>query len=448
MTKSVTWLFAAVLVCGLSAAPVLAQEGPIAAPTTQVEVEQLAPPGAPHFDVNKAVNAYLSRIGGKARAKSDAYSNGGTVLQVVDVLYALIVAGLLLWLRLSSAMRNFAAGITRSRFWQAAIYATLYMAVTTAATLPVAFYEGYLREHAYGLSNQSFAAWAGDFATAFAVNLIGFTVVMTLIYAAMRRAGRIWWLWGGGIAVIFLIVFTVAGPVFIAPMFNHYSKLPDSTLKSTILSEARANGIPAKNVYVYDASRQTKDISANVSGLFGTTRISLSDNLLNDCTPSEGIAVVGHEMGHYAMGHVAIAITWLGLFLLLGFAVADWMFRGLVGLFGGNWDVRTIDDPAGMPLLIVLLTVLNFLASPLTNTISRTQEAQADIFGLNAVRQPDAFATAVLKLSPTRKLDPSSWEEFIFYDHPSGRTRITEAMRWKAEHLSDPDIEAGPISPQ
>jgi STE24 endopeptidase len=446
MTKMTAWLLAAML--GLAAVPSLAQSVPIAAPTTHVEVEQLPPAGVQNFDVNKAVDAYLSRVGGKARARSDAYFEGGYVLQVVDVVYAVVVAGLLLWLRLSAAMRNFAQRLTRSRFWQAPIYAIQYVVVTTVATLPLTIYEDFVREHAYGLSNQTFLQWAGDFGTEFAVNLVFLAVLVALIYGAMRWAKRAWWLWGAGIAVVFLIVTVAIGPVYIAPLFNHYSSLPDSALKSTILSEARANGIPAKDVYVFDASRQSNRISANVSGLLGTTRISLTDNLLNDCTPSEVIAVLGHEMGHYVMDHVAIGITWTGLLLLLGFGITDRVFRGLTGIFGGNWDVRSIDDPAGLPLLMALLTVLSLLATPITNTLTRTQEAQADIFGLNAVRQPDAFATVTLKLSTYRKLDPSPWEEFVFYDHPSGRTRIMEAMRWKAEHLNDPDIAAGPISPQ
>jgi len=120
----------------------------------------------------------------------------------------------------------------------------------------------------------------------------------------------------------------------------------------------------------------------------------------------------------------------------------------LTNFFGGNWDVRTIDDPAGLPVLAALATVFMLLATPVTNTISRTTEIQADMFGINAARKPDAFATAILKLSNYRKLDPSPWEETIFYDHPSGHTRIWEAMRWKAEHLNDPDIKAGPQSPQ
>jgi STE24 endopeptidase len=133
---------------------------------------------------------------------------------------------------------------------------------------------------------------------------------------------------------------------------------------------------------------------------------------------------------------------------LIAFLFLDWGFRALVNVFAGNWDVRAIDDPAGLPVFSALLALFFVLATPVTNTITRTLEAQADIFGLNAARQPDGFATATLKLAEYRKLDPTPLEEFVFYDHPSGRTRIANAMRWKAWHLNDPDIKAGPVSPQ
>jgi STE24 endopeptidase len=153
-------------------------------------------------------------------------------------------------------------------------------------------------------------------------------------------------------------------------------------------------------------------------------------------------------MGHYVLSHGGIGITWFGLVILVAFLFLDWGFRALVNVFGGNWEVRSIDDPAGLPVFVALISIFFVLATPVTNTITRTLEAQADIFGLNAARQPDGFATATLKLSEYRKLDPTPLEEFVFYDHPSGRTRIFNAMRWKAWHLNDPDINAGPVSPQ
>ena len=441
--------FLATIIAALSlSAPAFAQTAPLAAPTSHVEVGQLPPAGVSSFDPVKATNAYIAQIPAKDRAKTDAYFEGGYVLQVVDLLYGLVLAGILLWGKISSRMREFAEDITRHRFWQAPIYVGLYVALTTALCLPLVIYEGFVREHHFGLSNQTFLQWAGDFAIQFVVQLVAMTILLTIIYAIARAVKRSWWAWGTIITIVFFMFFNIIYPVFVAPLTNKYTPLPDSGMKNAILSMARANDIPAENVYVFDASKQSKRISANVSGLWGTTRISLNDNLINRTTPSEVLAVMGHEMGHYVMNHVLTFVTWLGLIILVGFWFVDKAFHGLIGIFGGNWDVRTIDDPAGLPAVVALASLFFFFATPLTNTIIRTQEIQADIYGLNAVRQPDAEAKVDLKLGEYRKLEPSPLEEFFFFDHPSGRNRILMAMRWKAEHLNDPDIAAGPISPQ
>ncbi len=431
-----------------------ASAAPAPAPTAKVDVNTLPPivsaakPAPVSFNAEKAVNAYLGTVKGEARARSDAYFEGGYALLLVDAIYAVAIAALLLWLRISARMRDVAQSVTRSRFWQVPIYVILFLIVTTVAGFPLAVYEGFIREHAYGLSNMSFMQWLGDFAKGFGVQLLFGTIVLTLIYAAVRASGRRWWMWGWLIAMIFGVIGAVIVPVFIAPLFNNYYPLREGPVKAEILSLARSNGIPVTNVYEFNASRQSKRISANVSGFLGTTRISMTDNLLNRTTPRETYAVLGHEMGHYVLSHSAIGLTWFGLVLFVAFAFVNWGYRRLTEVFGGNWDVRAIDDPAGLPVAMALVSVFFLVATPVTNTITRTLEAQADIFGLNTARQPDGFATVTLKLSEYRKLDPSPLEEFVFYDHPSGRSRITMAMRWKAEHLNDPDIKAGPVSPQ
>jgi STE24 endopeptidase len=430
----------------------MAQTDLKAAPVAPVTVQNMpskpAPPPVIKFDPVKATNAYLAQISCAARQRSDSYFEGGYVLTLVDALYSIAVSALLLWAGISARMRNVAQSFTRSRFLQVPIYVAMFVVLTAVLTFPLSVYEQFLREHAYGLANQNFGQWFGDFAIAFGVQFVIFLIALTLIYAVIRAAPRMWWAWGTFVVILLLAVVTMVEPVFISPLFNKYTPLPESPLKQTILSLAKANGIPADNVYEFDASRQSKRISANVSGLFGTTRISLNDNLMNRSSPREIEAVLGHEMGHYVLSHVVIGLTWFGLVILVAFVFVDRGFRALVGIFGGNWDVRSIDDPAGLPVLAALLAFILLLATPVTNTITRTLEAQADIFGLNTARQPDGFAMATLKLSEYRKLDPSPIEEFIFYDHPSGRTRIWTAMRWKAWHLNDPDIKAGPVSPQ
>ena len=152
------------------------------------------------------------------------------------------------------------------------------------------------------------------------------------------------------------------------------------------------------------------------------------------------LAVLGHEMGHYVMGHVTRELLLTGLVIVVAFGFANWGFRQATDLFGGQWQVRRLDDIAGLPLLGALMSIFLFLATPVSNSITRTMEQQADIFGVNAVRKPDAFATVALKLSSYRKLDPGPWEEVLFFDHPSGRTRIRTMMEWKAAHIGDTDM--------
>ena len=395
----------------------------------------------PKFDAERATNAYLNQVSGAARAKSDAYFEGGYGLLLVDLIWALAIAGALMFTRFSNEMRAWVAERTRSRAGQTVLYAGLYAVIVGAAGFPLDWYEGFYRDHAYGLSSQSFVSWLGDWAIGSSVGLVQALIAIPLLYWAIRKAGHSWWVWGTGIMVALLVLTSTVFPVFIAPLTNHYTPLPDSALKQDILSLARANDIPADNVWQFDASKQSNRISANVSGFLGTTRISLNDNLLKQGTHDEILAVLGHEMGHYVMNHMLLLILLQGLIYAGGFFFIDRAFAApSPDLFGGLWNVRRIDDVAGLPLLAALLSIYFFVMTPVSNSITRMAENQADIFGVDAVRKPDAFATVALKLSTYRKLDPGKWEEIIFYDHPSGRTRIETMMRWKKEHIRDADI--------
>ena len=417
------------------------QVGPRAAPTTKIEVHTLPMmDDTPRFDAEAATAKYLARVNGAARAKSDAYFEGGYGLQVVDLLWGLGVAAVLLWLGLSTRLRDWSADKSRSRTVQILIYVAGYTLFVTAATFPLTLYEGFFREHAYGLSNQGLLSWLGDFTKAFAVSLIGALIVVPVIYAVIRSARERWWLWGAAVAILFAAIYLAIAPVFIAPLFNHYTALPEGPLKKEILSLARANDIPADNVWTFDASRQSNRISANVSGFMGTTRISLNDNLLKQGSHDEILAVMGHEMGHYVMDHVTKGLLLTGLVIIAAFAFTHWGFLFATGWLGGNWHVRRIDDIAGLPLLAALMSLFFFLATPLTNSITRSMEHEADIFGVDAVRKPDAFATVTLKLSTYRKLEPGPLEEIVFYDHPSGKSRIHSMMVWKKEHIGDVDM--------
>jgi STE24 endopeptidase len=442
-------IFGAALVFGMLSLPAMAQPEvsdlpqlpPHSAPTSRVQIGALpVMDTTPVFDAEKATQKYLSKISGAARARSDAYFEGGYWLQLLDVIYALGVAGILLWSGLSVRIQDWAQARSNSRFTQVMLYVAAYVPLTVAATFPLTLYEGFFREHAYGLSNQTFPRWLGDFGIQFALTFVASILLLPIFYAVIRRTRESWWIWGAGLVIAFQVFVIVIWPGFIAPLFNHYSPLPDSPLKASILSLARANDVPVDNVYLVDASRQSNRVSANVSGFLGTARISLNDNLLKQGTPDEVLAVMGHEMGHYVMGHVTRELLLQSLVILAGFVFLHWGFWFACEVFGGQWQVRQVSEVAGLPLLAALGSLFLFLATPATNSISWVTEYQADIFGLNAVRKPDAFASVMLKLSTYRKLEPGGLEESVFYDHPSGRTRIAAAMRWKKEHIADPDI--------
>lgn len=397
---------------------------------------QLAPPppaasGAAGFiDPVAATRAYLAELPPELRARSDAYFEGGYWFLLWDFLWTSAILLALLSTRLSARMRDRAERWTAFRPLQLSAYWLQFLVVASVLEAPLAFVRGYVREHRYGLSNLTAGAWFGEQLKGFVVAAIFGALAVTVLYAIARRLGRAWWIWASVASALLLAFGLLVAPIAVVPLFNHPQKLRDERVTAPILSMARANGIPAADVWEIDASKQTKRISANVSGLLGTQRITLNDNLLRRASLPEIEAVMGHEMGHYVLNHSWKLLLQFGLVALVGFALVGALFPRMQGRLG----IRGIDDVAGLPLAALLLAAYLFVLTPVLNSIVRVSEAEADVFGLNAARQPDGFARVALQLSEYRKLDPGRWEEVIFYDHPSGRTRIHAAMRWKAEH--------------
>ena len=417
------------LVAILLATPVVAED---AAPTLTIPEGAQAGPG---FDVLRATEAWVGTLSPEQRAKSDAYFEGGYVLQVVGFLYGLGVAAIFLLTMLSCRMRALAERIAKGPFLRSVIYALQYIVLSTLFTFPLTYYEGFQREHAYGMANNSLGSWLGDQATDLAIEVVLTSLFVGVLYFIFRKAPRTWWTWGTLASIAFIAFAAMIGPVYINPMFNTYKSVPEGPMREQILSLARANGIPADDVYWFDASRQTKRISANVSGLLGTTRISLNDNLMNR-SPGESVqSVMGHEMGHYVLNHVYKMLLVFGVLALCGFALTAWLFDRIVARWGPGLGISGIADLTGLPLLAAIVSAWFFLMTPATNTLIRTQEAEADIFGLNASRQPDGFASVAMQLSEYRKIRPGKWEEILFFDHPSGWNRVQMAMAWKKEQL-------------
>src|SRR5213078_4451523 len=330
----------------------------------------------------------------------------------------------------------FAERTTNSKSIQVAIYAVGYVLIVAVLSFPLAFYQLFLREHQYGFATQTFGPWFVEQLLGLVVALIASSVALVVFFGVFRRAPKSWWLWGTLVAVVLSFIGNFIAPIYVEPLFNTYKPLTDTKIRDSIVAMAQANQIPVTQVFEVDASRQTTRVSANVAGMLGTTRIALNDNLLKQCTVPEIRAVMAHEMGHYVLNHGAKLLTYLGIFVLVGFALTGILFDAAVRHWSEKWGVRGIADPAGLPLLALIFSTLLFLATPFLNTVVRVTEREADAFGINTAREPDGMAEVALKLGAYRKLNPTPLEEFIFYDHPSGRARIRMAMDWKAANLT------------
>jgi STE24 endopeptidase len=391
------------------------------------------------FDPELATNAWMATLNGAARAKSDAYFEGGYWLLLWGVIASVIADLVILrmgWAaRLSTRVRRF----TTRKPLQSLLFAIPYLLLAALLIVPLTIYEEFFRERQYGLLNQGFGEWGAEALMTLGINALVFGLLFTGVHAAIRRSPRGWWAAATGITIAGLALFITIAPVYVQPLFNDYTPLPDGPVRSAVMSMARANGVPADDVFLVDASRQTDRISANVAGLFGTTRIALNDNLMKQPV-DEVRAVMAHELGHYVLNHVwkmLIALSLItGLIFLIIARLLPWALRR----FGPGWGVTSVDDPAILPVMMIFGAVIGLVLTPVTNTLIRTQEIEADRFGLNAARAPEAFASVAMKLSQYRKIEPGHWEEILFFDHPSGHTRVVTAMRWKAEHLAHPDV--------
>lgn len=391
------------------------------------------------FDAELATRAWMAMLDTAARAKSDAYFEGGYWLILWGALAAIAADLVILRLGWAAALSARVARITRRPALRSFLFTIPYILLATLLIVPLTIYKEYFREHAFGLSNQSFGAWGGEALLGLGIDVIVMALLFTGVHAVIRRSPRGWWVGATAVTIAGLAVIVAVSPVYIQPLFNTYTPLQGGPVRSAVLSMARANGVPSDDVFLVDASRQSDRISANVAGLGGTTRIALNDNLMKQ--PADEVrAVMAHELGHYVLNHIWKLLIALTLLAALLFLVVARLLPAMLARFGPRWGVTSLDDPAILPVISIIATVIGVALTPVTNTLIRTQEIEADRFGLNTARAPEAFASIAMKLSQYRKIEPGVWEERLFFDHPSGRTRVETAMRWKAEHIGQTDI--------
>jgi STE24 endopeptidase len=381
------------------------------------------------FDPQAATAAYIDSIGAEALAKAAAYTTGSHWL----LLWNLLVSALAAWLIVRSGIlgRISAKFDARRVNLKAFVIAAAYFLVVNLITLPWTLYQEWWRELGYGRTSQP----VGDFLGQAALSVAIFAVLVGLffvgVYALMRRAGRLWWVWSGGLTAMALSIFLLAGPAFIEPLFNDYEPVPAGEVRDALVVMAKQAGVPEDRLFVYDGSRQSNNFTANVSGIAGSARIAISDVAFKGATLDEVKAVTGHEIGHYVLGHVWRTVVLLSVLAVLFFFVADRTFPRFARAFGSS---ASIGDPTGLPVLVFMVSLLLLFAQPIVNGTIRMGENEADQYSLETVNLPDALASALVKTAEYRYPRPGRLQEILFYTHPSVERRVRRAMDWKASH--------------
>jgi Zn-dependent protease with chaperone function len=393
--------------------------------------DSLATPPAPPA----ATRDYVAEMRAGFTPENRAYTRTKTMLRIVRPLASIGLALLFLFSGLAAVLRDIAHGLGHRRYPRLLVFVILYALTMALFELPLSWFDTFALEHQYGLSNQSLGAWLGDEGKSLLVEVVTFGVVpiLWLVYSAIARSPRRWWLWLATGAIPLVFAGTLLQPLVVDPLFNTFKPLENRQLEGRILALAERAGIPARRVYQVDKSAQTKKINAYVSGFGASQRIVLWDNTLNAMRDDEILFVMGHEIGHYRLGHIWKGIAFscvLGFVLLF---LAQQLCTFALRRFGGRWGVHGMDDVASLPLLLAVIGVLAFAAQPLVNGYSRQVESEADVFGLEITRDNDAGARAFLALARENRSDPepAPWVKFLLYTHPPGLERVQLALTYR-----------------
>jgi STE24 endopeptidase len=375
--------------------------------------------------------ALVDTLGPEALEKAASYTMGSHWLLLAGLLVSLVATFIVVRSRLLDRL----AARLRRNGPRPALIAFLVSAATLLllglVTFPWDLWRGYFLERAYGMTSQPLADWLAQGATMLLISTLLGGIFFMGVYALIRRTGSRWWLWSGGLVAVAASAMLLLSPIFIEPIFNDYKPVPAGPVRDALVEQARAAGVPEDRIFVYDGSRQSNNFTANVSGVFGSARIAISDVALKGASLDEVKAVTGHEIGHYVLGHIWRSVALVVLLAMLFFFLVDRLYPRFARSFGSR---AALADPVGLPVLLFMGSLFGLLATPLMNWNSRAGEREADRYSLETVNLPDALASALVKTAEYRNPRPAPLQEAIFYTHPSVERRVEAAMAWKAAH--------------
>lgn len=374
----------------------------------------------------------MAQLSPEGHLKATHYTQGGHWVLLLGWVVGVVVAFLILRSGVLHRLRLNIDGTRRRPVSASFAVALVFLALSWLLSLPWSIYADWWREKQYRLNNQTLPAWLGEQLISTAISMIIGGLFAMAIYALLRRAPRSWWLWGSGLVAVFALIGTLLAPVFIEPLFNKYTPAPPGAVRDEVVALANKAHVPSDKIYIYNGSKQSNRYTANVAGVAGSARVAMSDVMFRKGADlAEVRGVVGHEMGHYARQHS----LWGAAFAIVTALAAFWLLAQLfepVATFL-RAEATGIADPAGLPVIAIILMTLGLLATPIQNSFSRWVESDADSFSLRVANEPDGLSKALVKTIEYRASSPSWLEEFLFYDHPSVERRVRKAMQWKAK---------------
>jgi STE24 endopeptidase len=385
------------------------------------------------IDAQEATRQYIDGLGTEALAKAAAYTTGGHWLLLWGLLVSALVSWIIVRWGVLGRLQDKLAG--RGFALRAYLVAAAYTLIASLLSLPWDLYSGWWREKAYGRTSQPLGDWLGQGALSIVISAVLGALFFMGVYTLLRRTGQAWWLWSGALAAVAISALLLVSPILIEPLFNKYTPVPEGPVKQALVRQAADAHIRADRIFVFDGSRQSNNFTANVSGLGSAARVAISDVALKSASLDEVRAVTGHEIGHYVMGHVMRMVAVLAILAMACFFLADRLFPLFARWLGSS---AGIGEPAGLPVLLLIVSLLTLLVQPLTNGLIRSQESAADQYSLRTVNLPDALAGALVKSAEYRNPRPTELEEWLFYDHPSVERRVLAAMQWKSGHPPSP----------
>ncbi len=338
--------------------------------------------------------------------KTMRYYRSGNLLWVVGVVWGLAAPCLLLFTGLSARMRDWAGKIGKRWFFTLATYLVLLIVTFWVLELPLSYYSDFVRQHDYGLSNQTFSKWFSDSLTALLVTIVIALLVAWGPFLILKKSPRRWWLYISLAAIPYLFLMMLVAPIWISPLFNDFGPMKDQALEAKILATAERAGIQGSRVFEVNKSVDTKAVNAYVTGFWGTKRIVLWDTILARLTPRELLTVMGHEMGHYVLHHVVTAILFFSLLTMLTLYLIYRTAERMIRRFQPRFGFSALDDFAALPLVILLFGLYGLVLDPVASAFSRYQEHQADRFGLELIQDNRAAAMAFVKLQQQNLVNP------------------------------------------